>query len=380
MAKLEQKPKSRAVIDRETQSQINSVRRRLEEMREYKRLLALDGIEADAHDKERESLLIVRLLRLEKIGTPLPSYPKPQQPKAPQPGRRERQRKGKPASNCQPDEACYIGPKSGRAPQWAKPPSSVAKPRYEDRRSSPRPDGPASRPRYEDRRSPPRADRSANSVSKPRYEDRRSSQRPDSSFSKPRYDDRRSSPRPDSSARPKYDDRRSTAKPRYDDRRPSQRPDSSAGKPRYDDRRPSQRPGKPAGNSKFEDRRPAPRTDRPFNKPKFDDRRGPPPRRTGPESDQSGRRPQWRKDKAPATDSRQSFNRGSKSASADRGPKRDQPDRKKRSPQWRSDKPLARRADGRPSGATVDTRRPTQQKPRRSTSRPPSGGSRRPER
>jgi hypothetical protein len=43
------------------------LREELAKMREYKRILAADGMTPDVADKERESELIVKLLRLEKI-------------------------------------------------------------------------------------------------------------------------------------------------------------------------------------------------------------------------------------------------------------------------------------------------------------------------
>ncbi len=47
-------------------SQIASVRRRLQEIKEYKKVIATEGLVPDVDDKRRESELIIRLLRLEK--------------------------------------------------------------------------------------------------------------------------------------------------------------------------------------------------------------------------------------------------------------------------------------------------------------------------
>jgi len=46
--------------------EIDKIKRKLAEIREYKRILAEDGLKPDQEDKERESELIVRLLRIEK--------------------------------------------------------------------------------------------------------------------------------------------------------------------------------------------------------------------------------------------------------------------------------------------------------------------------
>jgi len=48
------------------EEKIRKIRRALEEMKQYKRLMAAEGISPDRADKERESALIVKLLRLEK--------------------------------------------------------------------------------------------------------------------------------------------------------------------------------------------------------------------------------------------------------------------------------------------------------------------------
>ncbi len=57
---------SAKVRQHDLQSKITKVRTQLAAMRDYKRLMAIDGIEPDAEDKVRESELIVRLLYLEK--------------------------------------------------------------------------------------------------------------------------------------------------------------------------------------------------------------------------------------------------------------------------------------------------------------------------
>ncbi len=46
--------------------EMDRIKRKLAEMREYKRILAEDGLKPDVEDKARESELIVRLLRIEK--------------------------------------------------------------------------------------------------------------------------------------------------------------------------------------------------------------------------------------------------------------------------------------------------------------------------
>ena len=50
----------------EMEAKLEMVRRRLGEIREYKRLLATDGLQADAEDKRRETELIRQVLWLEK--------------------------------------------------------------------------------------------------------------------------------------------------------------------------------------------------------------------------------------------------------------------------------------------------------------------------
>lgn len=46
--------------------EMERIKRKLAEMRDYKKILAEDGLKPDAEDKARESELIVRLLRIEK--------------------------------------------------------------------------------------------------------------------------------------------------------------------------------------------------------------------------------------------------------------------------------------------------------------------------
>jgi hypothetical protein len=46
--------------------EMSVIKRKLQEIREYKKILAEDGMKPDQQDKERESELIVRLLRIEK--------------------------------------------------------------------------------------------------------------------------------------------------------------------------------------------------------------------------------------------------------------------------------------------------------------------------
>ena len=62
MAKFKKAPSKLA----ETRAKINVTKRRLEEMKEYKILMRLDGMMADIVDKERESKMIVNLIRLER--------------------------------------------------------------------------------------------------------------------------------------------------------------------------------------------------------------------------------------------------------------------------------------------------------------------------
>lgn len=50
----------------ETRAKLNAIKRKLAEMKEYKKLVAKDGLVPDAADKERESKLIVKLIRLER--------------------------------------------------------------------------------------------------------------------------------------------------------------------------------------------------------------------------------------------------------------------------------------------------------------------------
>ncbi len=60
---MEKSPKTRQL---EMMSQISKLRRKLNEMQEYKRLIAEDGVKPDEADKRRESELIVKLVYLEK--------------------------------------------------------------------------------------------------------------------------------------------------------------------------------------------------------------------------------------------------------------------------------------------------------------------------
>jgi hypothetical protein len=46
--------------------EMDRIKRKLAEIRDYKRILSEDGLKPDAEDKARESELIVRLLRIEK--------------------------------------------------------------------------------------------------------------------------------------------------------------------------------------------------------------------------------------------------------------------------------------------------------------------------
>jgi len=51
---------------KEAEEKIKSIRAKLQDLKEYKAILAEDGLKPDEEDKRRESELIVRLLRLEK--------------------------------------------------------------------------------------------------------------------------------------------------------------------------------------------------------------------------------------------------------------------------------------------------------------------------
>ena len=51
---------------KETEQKIRAIRAKLQDLKEYKVILAEDGLKADEEDKRRESELIIRLLRLEK--------------------------------------------------------------------------------------------------------------------------------------------------------------------------------------------------------------------------------------------------------------------------------------------------------------------------
>lgn len=72
---------SSKVRQHDLQSKITKIRTQLAAMREYKRLMAIDGIAPDAEDKVRESELIVKLLYLEKqLKGPKPFAQKPGAP------------------------------------------------------------------------------------------------------------------------------------------------------------------------------------------------------------------------------------------------------------------------------------------------------------
>jgi hypothetical protein len=60
----------------DTETQIARIKAKLREIRDYKKLIAQDGIMPDEDDKILESRLIVQLLRLEK-GMPAKPKPKP---------------------------------------------------------------------------------------------------------------------------------------------------------------------------------------------------------------------------------------------------------------------------------------------------------------
>ena len=75
LPKREDKP-----LDPEDANLVNSIKRRLAEIKEYKRILAEDGLKPDEDDKALESDLIVQLLRVEK-GLPPKKKPKPKKKK-----------------------------------------------------------------------------------------------------------------------------------------------------------------------------------------------------------------------------------------------------------------------------------------------------------
>lgn len=85
--------KTSAVLRHDTESKIKAIRERLNEIRQYKRLIAKDGGTPDREDKRIESELIVRLLYLEKSLKPKPEFPKkPPAPKAEGPASKHRAR------------------------------------------------------------------------------------------------------------------------------------------------------------------------------------------------------------------------------------------------------------------------------------------------
>lgn len=116
---MQQQPKSPAVIKTELRSKIKSVKDRLAEIRQYKQVLAADGLKPDADDKALESELIVKLLRLERQldemegRRPKRNLPQPRPPEAKgATGRRGRQ--GQKVQKRSPA-------KPGKKPQGSKP-------------------------------------------------------------------------------------------------------------------------------------------------------------------------------------------------------------------------------------------------------------------
>ncbi len=83
--------KTPLILRNETNDKIAAIRRRLAEIKAYKRLIAADGLEPDQDDKRLESELIVRLLRLEKSMKPLPR-PKGEPVEAKEPGKKPARR------------------------------------------------------------------------------------------------------------------------------------------------------------------------------------------------------------------------------------------------------------------------------------------------
>lgn len=59
-------PKGEFEVDPKDANTVNAIRAKLQEIREYKKILAQDGQLPDADDKERESNLIKQLIRIEK--------------------------------------------------------------------------------------------------------------------------------------------------------------------------------------------------------------------------------------------------------------------------------------------------------------------------
>ena len=100
---------------KEAESKIRSIRAKLLDLKEYKAILAEDGLKPDEEDKRRESELIIRLLRLEKqTGVTkekeVPwrgksdSSPRDGKPRAGKPGAGKPDRKSGGATNSRPND------------------------------------------------------------------------------------------------------------------------------------------------------------------------------------------------------------------------------------------------------------------------------------
>lgn len=59
-------PKGQFEPDPKDKNTVDAIRAKLQEIREYKRILAQDGLKPDEADKQRESDLIKQLIRIEK--------------------------------------------------------------------------------------------------------------------------------------------------------------------------------------------------------------------------------------------------------------------------------------------------------------------------
>lgn len=74
-------PKGQFEPDPKDANTVNSIKAKLQEIREYKKILAQDGIKPDEDDKLRESNLIKQLIRIEKGLPPIKSTAKPKKKK-----------------------------------------------------------------------------------------------------------------------------------------------------------------------------------------------------------------------------------------------------------------------------------------------------------
>lgn len=74
-------PKPRFEPEPKDANIVNSIRARLQQIREYKKILAADGLKPDDDDKALESDLIVQLMRIEKGLPPKKPQKKKKKPK-----------------------------------------------------------------------------------------------------------------------------------------------------------------------------------------------------------------------------------------------------------------------------------------------------------